>query len=85
MLKIELDDIFINFQLTGENKIDIDKVVEYWIKRNCLISQWKEEYTLHLRNKIKSKISKEQAHILIGRLDLKCEYSKIFNNGITWK
>lgn len=88
-----IDDIIVNFQMTGPCEISIEKTVEIW-DEDWSISQWDEEYTLCHQNlkadnftktDFKVAISKKQAHELIGELDLINERSPVFRSGSTWR
>ena len=91
--KKNIDDIIIDFQMTGPCEISIEKTVEIWDK-DWSISQWEEEYTLCHHNPksdnftmtdLKIRISKKQTHQLIGELDLINERSPVFRSGSTWR
>jgi hypothetical protein len=89
----DIDSVVTDYQLTGECKISVENTIKLWDKHWC-VSQWHEEYTLchHNRNMdnftrtdLKVRISKQQAHELIGRLNLIDERSPVFTNGRTWR
>lgn len=82
--------VFTKLPDTGVCTIVVAEVVKQW-NRYCTISEWCNEYTLIERDgrsrercKIKAQISKQQAHELIGQLDLVREQSPIFKSGATW-
>ena len=98
MAIIDLDTLYVKFQQTGICEIHVDYVVEHW-DENWKITQWgdgydrPEEYSLIYGNKeskktgkfrTKTTISKQQAHELIGKLDLIMKQSPVFNSGKTW-
>jgi hypothetical protein len=86
-------DVVTKYELTGECEISIEETAKVWDKHWC-ISQWHEEYTLYHHNRnadnftrsdLKVRISKAQAHELIGKLNLVDERSPVFTNGRTWR
>jgi hypothetical protein len=84
-----LTEVLLTFPNTVSCKVDIDKCVKLWDNNFWSISQWNDEYTLvkvyDSDNYGKCKISKQQAHELIGKLNLVDEKSPIFNSGKTWR
>ena len=85
-----MEDIIINFKDTGVNEIDADKVLKKW-NHLWRISQWHDEYTLVKYKRkdspnmtLKTRISEEQAKLLINILSLNCEQSPVFRYGKTW-
>ena len=82
-----IKDICTTFARHGICEVDIDKVVSAW-DCNWAIAQWHEDYSIMVidgDNYNKAKISKQQAHELIGLLDLVDEKSKTFTNARTWR
>jgi len=80
------------YNLTGECEINVKLVAKKWNDR-FWISQWHEEYTLcrHAKNasnfsktNLKVRIPKQQAHELIGSLNLIDDKSTVFRNARTW-
>ena len=84
MIKKHRDKIILEMPETGECKIDIDKLVEYW-SSTTKISKYKNEYRLIISNKIKISISEENAIEVIKRLSLSEEKSIIFENASIFK
>ena len=84
-----LTDVLLTFPNAGTCEVDIDKCAKLWDNKFWSISQWNDEYTLVKEydsdNYGKCKISKQQAHQLIGTLNLVDEKSPIFNSGRTWR
>jgi len=88
MKKNELESVLKTMPYTGECDVDIEKAVAIW-DNSFSISQWKDQYSLVKfypdGDYGKVTISKEQAHELIGKLNLFDEQSPIFRSGRTWK
>jgi hypothetical protein len=88
MEKNELESILKTLPLTGECEVDIEKAVNIWNETYC-VSQFKEQYSLVKfyadKDYGKVTISKQQAHELIGKLNLVDEQSPVFRSGRTWK
>lgn len=88
-----MKDYIIEFKLTGECPINVDSVVKQWSYK-CSIKQYHEEYTLmeeswragkRLGKWSKIRISKAQAHELIGKLNLIDEQSSTFRYARMWR
>lgn len=88
-----MEKVLYRYSITGVCKIKIKRVVAQWSEK-CFISQYDESYTLCESDKsadnfsktsFKVSISKEQAHILIGKLNLFYTPSVLFKNAGTWK
>ena len=86
---VDIKEVLLTFSTTGICQVDIEKCVQIWNNSFWNISQWKDEYNLvkvyDSDNYGRCKISKQQAHELIGRLNLIDEKSPIFNSGRTWR
>ncbi len=86
---VDIKEVLLTFPTTGICQVDIEKCVQIWNNSFWNISQWKDEYNLvkvyDSDNYGRCKISKQQAHELIGRLNLIDEKSPIFNSGRTWR
>lgn len=86
---ISIKDVLLTFPTSGLCEVDIEKCINLWNNRFWSISQWREEYSLvkvyDFNNYGKCNISKEQAHELIGKLNLVDEQSSIFRSGRTWR
>lgn len=86
---VNIKEVLLTFPTTGICEVDIDKCIKLLDNKFWNISQWKEEYSLvkvyDADNYGRCKISKQQAHELIGKLNLVDEKSPIFNSGRTWR
>lgn len=82
----------LEFKFTGECPINVAAVINQWNNR-CSIKQYHEEYTLmedawragKRKHSSKIRISKTQAHELIGQLNLLDERSDLVRNGRIWR
>lgn len=88
-----MKDYIVEFKLTGECPVNIDSVIKQWSYK-CCIKQYHEEYTLmeeswragkRLGKWSKIRISKAQAHELIGKLNLLDEKSGTFTHARMWR
>lgn len=88
-----MKDYIVEFKHTGECPINVASVVKQWSYK-CSIKQYHEEYTLmeeswragkRLGKWSKIRISKVQAHELIGQLNLLDERSHTFRNARMWR
>lgn len=86
---VNIKEVLLTIPTTGICEVDIEKCVKIWNNKFWSISQWKEEFTLvkvyNSDDYGRCKISKEQTHLLIGKLNLSDEKSPIFNSGRTWR
>ena len=81
---MKLSDGVTDCPLTGECKIDIDKIVRCFGR--SIISRWHDTYRLvNRRASVKITISREDAFELIERLGLVEMKSAIFRNGSTFR
>jgi len=93
MSKKNLSNLIHKYKETGICEIYVDKVVDVW-DDDWGISQYHEEFKLchnnpkadnFTRTDFKIVISKQQAHELIGKMNLIDERSTVFNHGRIWK
>lgn len=86
-----MEGVIIDYQTTGNCKIDIDFVIKKW-NHLWWLSQWNNEFRLikYVRKDspmtdIKVTISIDQAYKLIKKLDLICEQSSTFSSASAWR
>lgn len=72
-----------NMPLTGECELNLSEIKKFWNEK-FFISQWHDDYRLGAIGSFRVTITKKQAHVLIGELDLVCEQSDIFKSGKSW-
>ena len=82
-MKINEQD-FKTFELTGEQEVFLDKIVEKF-DNDCSIYQWRDEYRLFQVDGIKCTIPKIQAIQLIDLLKLSPVKCPPFKNATTWR
>ena len=81
-----MSEFITKFNSTGECEIDVEKVAEAWDDEFWLITQNHTDYRLFNTDVgLKVEISKQQAHELIGKLDLVDTQSPVFRMARTWR
>ena len=85
---MRIKDILVEFNNTGDCKVDVDKLVDGFTNLFYII-QWYEQYTL-IQSNVRGattgrvQISEEQARQIINRLSLESTCSLLFNNSKKW-